>query len=217
MGYKEIVKRLEIERDLVKKDGIITSEEIKKICKEKTINLKYNAAISYLLSNNYLVRILRGIFYIKTIGEKKKGIVKINFIEGITKALKIRGVKKWYFGLETALKLNNLTHETFFVDTILNNKIKNNRPVNILGHKTKITKIKGIDFSFGIKKALTRDRKEYYYYSDPERTILDIVYISKYNKKTNREIKNKISGYKYNKEKLSKYLKHYPKTIREVF
>ena len=216
MGYKELVKRLEIERDLVKKDGIITSDEIRKFCKEKNINLNYASAIGYLLSNEYLVRILRGIFYIKTIEERKKKITKINYFDAIVKALKIKNIDKWYFGLETALKLNNLTHETFFIDTIINNKIRNTNPVKILGHKTKITKVKRIDFSFGIKKGLTKDKEEYFY-SDPERTILDLAYIGRYNGETDEEIKNKISGYKYNKEKLKKYLKNYPKSMEELF
>lgn len=216
MGYKELVKRFETERDLVKKDGIITSEEIKKICKEKPINLDYNSAIRYLLPNKYLVRILRGIFYIKTIEERKKKITKINYFDAIVKALKIKNIDKWYFALETALKLNNLTHETFLIDTIINNKIRNTNPVKILGHKTKITKIGGIDFSFGIKKSLTKDKEEYFY-SDPEKTLLDMAYIGKYNRETNEEIKNKISGYKHDKNKLKKYLKHYPKTMEELF
>ena len=216
MGYKELVKRLETERDLVKKDGIITSEEIKKICKEKPINLDYNSAIRYLLPNKNLVRILRGIFYIKTIEERKKKITKINYFDAIVKALKIKDIDKWYFALETALKLNNLTHETFLIDTIINNKIRNTNPVNILGHKTKITKVKRIDFSFGIKKGLTKDKEEYFY-SNPERTLLDIAYLGRYNGETDEEIKNKISDYKYDKNKLKKYLKHYPKTMEELF
>lgn len=216
MSYKNLVKKLEIERKLEKPEGIITSKEIKKFCKNKSINLDYGMAIGYLLNNNYLERILRGIFYIRTLEEKKKSISKINFIDAIIESMKIKGVNNWYFGLETALKMNNLTHETFFVDTIINDKIKNSKPLEVLGHKVKFTKIKGVDYSFGIKKAKTKSEKEYFY-SDPERTLLDIAYLEKYRGKSNESIRYKIVDYKTNNLTLKDHSKNYPKTVKEIF
>lgn len=215
ISYALLVKKLYLIKKIEKKDGIITSDEIKEYCKNKIINLNYNNAISYLLNNNYLERIFRGIFYIRSIEEKKNKTSNINYFETISKALKIKNVKNWYFGLESALKLNNLTHETFFIETIITNKIKNTSPVKILNKKTKITKINSIKFNFGIKKE--KINNEIYYYSDTERTLLDIVFLLKYNNHKIYEIKNKISDYKYNKNKLNRYLKYYPKSIKEVF
>ncbi|MFT4305152.1 MAG: type IV toxin-antitoxin system AbiEi family antitoxin domain-containing protein [Candidatus Woesearchaeota archaeon] len=215
ISYALLVKKLYLIKKIEKKDGIITSDEIKEYCKNKIINLNYNNAISYLLNNNYLERIFRGIFYIRSIEEKKNKTSNINYFETISKALKIKNVKNWYFGLESALKLNNLTHETFFIETIITNKIKNTNPIKILNKKTKITKINSIKFNFGIKKE--KINNEIYYYSDTERTLLDIVFLLKYNNHKIYEIKNKISDYKYNKNKLNRYLKYYPKSIKEVF
>ena len=215
ISYKKLVKKLEITKKLEKKDGIITSSEIKEYCANTNINLKYNNAISYLLNNNYLERIFRGIFYIRSLDEKKNNTSNINYIETLSKALKLKNINKWYFGLESALKLNSLTHETFVVETIINDKIKNNSPIKILARKTKLTKINSIKFTFGIKKE--KINNETYYYSDPERTLLDIAFLLKYNNKKIHEIKNKLADYEYDKNKLNNYLKYYPKTLKEIF
>jgi predicted transcriptional regulator of viral defense system len=216
MSYKILVKKLEIERKLERIDGIITSEEIKKFCKNDSINLDYNSAISYLLNNNYLERIFRGIFYIRTLEEKRDRISKIGFIDAISRAMKLKKIEHWYFGLESALKLNNLTHETFVLDTIINNKIKNNKPLKILGHNVKFRKLSGIDYSFGIKSEKTNSGMKYYY-SDPERTFLDMAYLGKYNGKTKREIRYELADYNTNSLVLKEHSEKYPNTVKEVF
>jgi predicted transcriptional regulator of viral defense system len=213
MSYKALIKKLEMERKLERTDGLIVSEDLRKICKISAINLDYNAAVSYLLNNGYVERILRGIFYIRTIEEKRDNISKVNFLEVMAKVMKLKNIDSWYFGLESALKLNNLTHETFFVDTIINNKIKNNVPLLVLGHKVKFTKILGIDFSFGILSE--KIGSEIFYYSNPERTILDTAYIGKYNGKSNSDIIKEIN--EYEDLDVKKYFSKYPKTIKEVF
>jgi predicted transcriptional regulator of viral defense system len=213
MSYRTLIKKLEIERKLKRTDGFITSEDLKKICKSSVINLDYNASIGYLLNNGYVERILRGIFYIRTLEEKRDNISKVSFFEAMAKVMRLKKVDKWYFGLESALKLNSLTHETFFVDTIITNKIKNNAPLLVLGHKVKFTKILGIDFSFGIKNK--KVGSEVFYYSDPGRTILDIAYIGKYNGKSRTDILREIGDYKT--LNIKKYFSKYPKTIKEVF
>jgi predicted transcriptional regulator of viral defense system len=216
MSYKNLVKKLEIEKKLVKTDGIITSDEIKNICNNNLINLEYNYAISYLLNNGYIERIVRGIFYIRSLEEKRDKVSRINFLDVIVKVMEIKKINNWYFGLESALKLNNLTHETYFLDTIINNKIKNNKPLEILGRKVKFTKILGVNYSFGIISGKTNIGNKYYY-SNPERTILDIAYLGKYNGKTKKEIKYDIKEYTVNPLVLKEHSNKYPNTIKEVF
>jgi predicted transcriptional regulator of viral defense system len=164
--------------------------------------------INYLLDNSYITRILRGIFYINSMEERKKKTSNISFYSAISEALKIKGVKNWYFGLESAIKLNNLTHEYFVIDFIISDKIKRPRPIMILGHKVKFVKIKKELTTFGIKK-------ENIPYSDIEKTILDMVYLGIYKGSSESSIKNDIIDYidKCNKAKLINYAEHYPKTI----
>jgi len=201
MSYKLIIEKL-----WRNEKKFITREELKGY--SRMLKLPYESVIGYLLSNKYIIRILRGIFYVKSIEEKKKNIVNISFYNAITEALKIKKVNKWYFGLESAIKLNNLTHEYFSIDYIISDKLKRPRSIEILGHKIKFISIKKELLNFGIKK----DKIPY---SDTEKTILDIVYFSIYNNLSEPEIKNKIGDYmpKCNRKKLKEYSKYYPKTV----
>lgn len=205
MKYKLMLEKLSMLASTENK-RIIVREELKKYC--KTLNIPYYSMINYLLGNGYLTRIIRGIFYINSMEERKKKLPDISFYNAISEALKIKGVKNWYFGLETAIKLNNLTHEYFAIDFIISDKIKRPKPIEILGHKAHFIKIKKKLFEFGIKK-------ENIPFSDAEKTLLDIIYLGIYNGLSENEIRSKISGYldKVDKNKIMKYARHYPKTV----
>ena len=66
-------------------------------------------------------------------------------------------------------------------------------------------------FSFGIIKSGIN-------YSDPEKTILDIAYLERYNGSDESKIKKNISEYlpKVSKNKIKNYLKFYPSTIKRI-
>jgi len=203
MSLKLIVKKLEI-----RKEKFITREELKSYC--KMLKLDYYTVVGYLMTNNYVVRILRGIFYVKSIEERKLKKIDMDHLAVIGEALEIKGIKNWYFGLNTAVKLNNLTHEYFVVDYVINDKIARSELIEIIGYEIKFIKVNKKIFGFGIIKNRLQ-------YSDVEKTVLDIAYLGKYNNLTNNEIKNKlidIMGY-CSKEKIRKYSKHYPKTVKK--
>ncbi len=205
MKYKLLSEKLLLLRDIEGRK-LITRDELREYC--KAIKIPYYSMINYLLGNRYLTRILRGIFYINDLGERKKKLSSMPFYNALSEALKIKGVKNWYFGLETAIKLNNLTHEYFAVDYVINDKIKRPKPISILGHRVHFLKIKKELTEFGIKRNNVN-------YSDTEKTLLDIIYLGIYNGLSDNDIKNKIVDYldKCDKKKIMKYSKHYPKTI----
>lgn len=182
----------------------ITRDELRVYCKQ--LNKDYYNTIIYLTRNKYLIRILRGIFYVPSLEERKYNKTDTPLHEIIKESLKIKGIKNWYFGLESAIKLNNITHETTVIEYIINDKIFRPRPILILGKKMKFIKLKKELLTFGITKENT---------SDLEKTILDTIYLSKYNKEKNREILNKIVDLleKCNISKIKKYSKYYPKTV----
>lgn len=202
MTLSLIVKKLELAGT-----KFITRGNIREYCKE--LNLDYYTVIGYLTSNKYLVRILRGIFYVRSIEERKLKKTEISYIEAIKEALKIKGVKNWYFGLESAIKLNNLTHEYFAVETIITDTIFRPKPIDILGTKVRFIKINKALFNFGLKG-------NGFKHSDIEKTLLDMVYLGRYNNYSEEEIKNKISYLTNNckKRRLMEYAEHYPKTVR---
>jgi len=183
-------------------EKFVLASDIKKDCKK--VSLEYYTAIRYLISNNYLERIFKGIFYIYSLEERKLGKLEMNFHKILNEAMKLKKVKNWYLGLETALKLNNMTHEYFSIDSIINDKIFRAKPITIMGRKVKFYKTTKKLFEKGLIK------KEYPY-SDPEKTCIDLFYF-KHDDLNN--FKEKIKN--LNKRKLIEYSKKYNKRTIEV-
>jgi len=197
MTLKLIVEKLA--RDNKK---FIISDEIKDYCRK--LSLDYLPTIKYLLRNKYLARIFRGIFYVYSIEERKLGKSEMNSFEILKEALKIKGVKNWYFGLETGLKFNNLTHEYFTIDYVISDKIFRAKPIIIMGRKVKFYKLKQKLVFFGIIKKNVN-------YSDSEKTLLDLLYLKHYTKEEFEEIAEELS-----KTKLLKYAKSYNRMVINI-
>jgi len=197
MTYKLLIKKLYLDEK-----KFIERNLIREYCKK--LNLGYYPAIGYLTNHKYLIRILRGIFYMPSIEERKLDKLDINYLDAVNEALKIKNIKNYYFGLETAIKLNKLTHEYFVIDYVVSDKIFRAKPVKILGHKILFVKLKKRLFDFGI----TKDKIPR---SDIEKTILDIVYLAKYDGLNDNEIKSKIADLlKFSsKRKLLNYSRKY--------
>ena len=187
----------------------VKAEEIKKNC--EYLNLNYNNVLRYLISKKYILRIFKGIFYIRPLEELKFGKKKYSHLELVSKGLTQKGIKNWYFSFYTALKLNNATHEYFSIDYITSENLYRNKPINIDNHNFKFTKLKPDLLTFGIIENGFR-------YSDLEKTILDFIYIWIYNKKNKNRILADISEYKdaVAENKIRNYSKHYPKSVREI-
>ncbi len=180
----------------------ILADEIKDYCRK--LSLSYLPTVKYLIRNKYIARVFRGIFYIYSIEERKLGKSEMNSFEILKEAMKIKRVKNWYFGLETGLKFNNLTHEYFTIDYIINDKLFRAKPIIIMGRKVKFYKLSPKMFSFGvIKKNIT--------YSDSEKTLLDLLYLKHYSKEEFEEIAEELS-----KTKLLKYAKNYNKRVINI-
>jgi predicted transcriptional regulator of viral defense system len=189
----------------------VTSEELRADC--KSLKLDYDIAIRHLVPRGYLVRILKGIFYVKSPEELELARTKYNHLELVAKGLELKKVKNWYFGLHTALKLNNMTHEAFAVEDVINDKLFRANPFTIAGYKFKFSRLSPSLLDFGITKAENGVR-----YSDPEKTILDFIYIWRYNGIPEEKIADDASSWAKNaaKGKMKEYAKKYPKTVAEI-
>jgi len=199
-----LVKKLKIDEK-----EFITSEELKRYCKSMSLN--YEITIRHLVSRGYLIRIFKGIFYVKSLDEAKLGKSKYNHLELVAKGLELKGVKNWYFGLYTALKFNNITHESFAVDYVVNDTLFRSKPINIAGYKFKFIKLTPKLLEFGITENNLK-------YSDPEKTILDFIYIWRYNGVPKEKIALDVSEWAkdLSSEKTKKYAANYPKTVQEI-
>jgi predicted transcriptional regulator of viral defense system len=204
-----IKSNLLLKKLAIDKKEFITSEELKRYC--KNMSLTYEITIRHLLSRGYLIRIFKGIFYIKTPEEVKYNKSRYSHLDLVAKGLELKGVTKWYFGLYTALKFNNLTHESFAIDYVVNDKLLRSKPINIAGYKFRFIKLTPKLLEFGV---IGNNLK----YSDPEKTILDFIYTWRYNGVPKEKIVLDVSEWAkdISREKTKKYSANYPKTVQEI-
>lgn len=204
-------KSILVEKLWMEDKEFVTNKELKQYC--KVLKLDYSSVIHYLLKWKYLIRIFRGIFYVKSLEEFKLGKSKYNHLQFVAKGLELKGVKNWYFGLHTALKLNNMTHEHFVIEEVISDSLFRSKPTSIAGYKFKFVKISSSLLDFGIKQENTMLR-----YSDPEKTILDFIYLYKQDGIPADKIVIDISSWSNNIStvKFKKYSKRYPKTVWEI-
>ena len=200
-----------VDKMRLEKKEFVTSEELEEYC--KAFKIDHKSAIHYLTKMKYLVRIFRGIFYVRTLEEFKLGATsKYNYLELVAKGLELKGVKNWYFGLHTALKLNNMTHEYFTIDEAISDTIFRAKPISIAGNRFRFVKLSPALLNFGIKK------EKMYRYSDPEKTILDFIYLSAYGGMSAERIVMKVVDWTGNisKSRIRKYSASYPKTVAKI-
>jgi len=189
---------------------IVTSRELSELARE--LGKDAVRSVRYLQEHAYITRILRGIFYVMTPEEREQGSILLSVYETVGEALNVKGVKNWYFGLETALKLNEVTHEFFAVDTVITDSFRTTKVIGIMGSKFQFLKWREGHFAFGIV------RRGGVACSDREKTLLDIAY-RRYQESVNaafvaaplREFMDQLD-----REKLRDYLERYPPGFRLV-
>jgi len=191
------------------KKEFVTSDELKGYC--KSMGLSYAKTIKYFVYRGYLTRIFKGIFYVKPLDEVKLGKSRYNHLELVAKGLELKGIKNWYFGLYTALKLNDMTHEHFAVEYVVNDRLFRPKPMGIAGYKFRFIKLTPKLLSFGIIGNPLR-------HSDTEKTILDFIYTWRYNGVPKEKIILDVSEWAkdLSGEKTRKYAINYPKTVQEI-
>ncbi|MFX1499818.1 MAG: hypothetical protein ACFFDH_02505, partial [Promethearchaeota archaeon] len=172
----------------------------------------YRMISDYLVTRGYLLNILDNIYYVKTEEELNDNRRKYSILELVAKGLKIKNIKNWYFGLYTALELNNIDYEheneLFY---LINDQILKGKPIEILGKRFRFLTFKNALFDFGIIKNKIK-------YSDHEKTILDLIYLWQYNHMNDNriliEVSKLIKG--VSEEKIVNYSKYYPESNRKV-
>ncbi len=205
-----LLRRLRLERR-----EFITSKELKGYCVE--FGVSYKTVVRYFISRGYLVRIFRGVFYLRSLEEVELGRRRYNHLQLVSNGLRLKDVDKWYYGLNSALKLNNMTHEHFTTEEVLNDKIFRQNPITVDGYKFRFRKIKSSLFNFGVIKDESGLR-----YSDLEKTVLDFIYIWRYNGVPEERIILDVSEWVENisLDRIREYAIHYPnaaeKTLEKV-
>jgi hypothetical protein len=192
------------------KKEFITSETLKKYC--RVLYYNHRLVSNYLISRGFLVNILDDIYYVKTIDEINKNMLKYSILEIVGKALKHKGVKNWYYGLYTALELinNDYENQEEYI-YLINDRFLKRKPMKILGKKFRFLRFKNAFFNFGIINGKVK-------YSNLEKTILDLIYLMDYNHiNENRmliELSKLLDG--IIKEKILKYSQFYPQSNKSI-
>ncbi|MDG6220352.1 MAG: hypothetical protein QCI38_02755 [Candidatus Thermoplasmatota archaeon] len=180
-----------------------SSEEVRSLARE--IGKNEWRSVKYLQEHGYLVRILRGIFYVRSPDEIERGMYDASIFEMVSMALDMKRVKRWYYGMETALKLNYMTHEYYNIEYVITDSYRTTKDIRILDTYFRFISRDPRFFGYGILE------EKNYQYSDPEKTVLDLIH-TRYMK--TKEIAHYLSPLLEHKEKLDmhkfqKYLKNY--------
>jgi len=188
--------------------NVATKGEVKEKCKR--FGADVDTTVNFMISYGYFVRIIRGLYYVKTVEEfeLKKALDVYRILSlGLNKL----GVK-WYFGLYTSLRLNGLTHEFFGTIFVLNDKIYRPKEIKVGGEKVKFVKLSNKLVGFGI---MNESGKRF---SDVEKTLLDFVYISRYRSVPEGRTTSMVEEYwkRVKADKIMEYLKFYPKSVEKV-
>ena len=187
-----------------------TSSEIKALAMKLDKDPK--RSLSYLQEHEYIIRILRGIFYVKDPEERERDFLRHSIYDMIAEALKIKGVKNWYFGLETALKMNNKTHEYFAVDYLITDSFRTTKVITIIDSKFQFLKWGEFHFTFGIRK------KNTIRYSDREKTVLDMIYRRHIITQKSRYTLSPYYDYieLLDRDRIMEYIINYPNEFRKI-
>lgn len=188
--------------------GVITREEVRRVCRRFGAN--YVNTVNFMISYGYFIRILRGLYYVKTIEEFKLK-KSVDPYKVISLGLNRLGLN-WYFGLYTALRLNGLTHEFFRTIFVVNDAVYRPKEIEIAGEKVKFLKLKNRLLSLGVV-----DRNGIRF-SDVEKTLLDFIYVFRYRSFPEEKIISTICEYGRNldRRKLRLYLRLYPKSVERI-
>lgn len=205
MSMSLVLKRLHIEGK-----KFVTSEELKAYSRSAKVN--YEILIRYFETKGYLIRIFRGIFYVKSADEIELSRINPSHLELVARGLEMKRVKNWYLGLHTALKLNNMTHESFAIEEVISDSLFRAKPIKIANYKFKFVKLSNKLFGFGI------ENRNGLKFSDPEKTVLDFVYLWRQNGLPDEKIISDISdwGKGLSNKKLNLYAENYPSSVRII-
>lgn len=161
--------------------------------------------VKYLSSRSkYLIRIFRGIYYVKDVEEVFYGTVK-DIHRVVAAGLERKGLN-WYYGLFTAMELGGYTHVHRPVIYVINDRV--HRKIWVAGVPVRFVKVKpSLMFGFSGDPRI----------SDPEKTVLDFLYLERYGTipaPSVRAALDEIRSYvKLNRKRMREYAERYPNFV----
>jgi len=200
---------MKIEKRIIR--NILDSLDEKVISKKQLTNtlrdvLQDDSSESLIINlrrNKEILYVFRGYYYVKDPREQQGSFTQYSPEEMVYAILNKVNIR-WYLGLESALERNKLIWQGVVNPVILNSEFAGDK--EILGIKFRFHKMKRNMFDFGYVKRTTKNRITFYY-SDPEKTYLDYIYLHK-------KIPSELSKVKHNK-KTKSYLSYYSRGFKK--
>lgn len=199
-----------LEKLWIDKKTFVSAEELGAYCAK--LGWDHASLIHYMIKMRYILRVFKGMFYVRSSSELRKRACRYNHLELAARGLGMKGVDRWYFGLHTALKINNMTHEFFTLDDVISDSFRRSKVIRINGNRFKFTRVSPRLFGFGIvQKGVMR-------YSDPEKTILDFIYLARQDGVHPVKAAMDVADWSesVSATKMLKYAKRYPATIQKI-
>jgi hypothetical protein len=189
--------------------GVLTSEALSAMARR--IGATPEHALRHLRREGYLLPLFRGYYYLRSPDEMRLRRERHDPLALFALAARAKGIGPWYFGLQTALRLNGLTHEDRREETVVSRHFYRIGGVPIGSRRFVIHKWGPELFGFGL------ERLGSYRVSDPEKTVLDLAYLDYWASRKGhpeaREWREHLSS--VNGGKVRRYLTHYPGPLRK--
>ncbi len=200
----------EVTRDLIARHGgeVLTKGEIISLVRTlrpaREVKNPENY-VKYLSSGaKYLIRIFRGLYYVKDVEEVFYRTVK-DIHRVVAAGLERKGLN-WYYGLFTAMELGGYTHVHRPVIYVINDRV--HRRIRVAGVPVRFVKVRpSLIFGFAGEPRI----------SDPEKTVLDFLYLERYGTIPAQSVRaalDEITSYvKLDRVKLREYARRYPNFV----
>ncbi len=193
----------------LKKQQFVTREQLQALAQRAGKN--YRVVSKYLSDHGYIKRVFNGLYYVRSLDERARDVNDISTFELVGRGLECKGITNWFFGLETALKMNQMTHEYYTLNYVITDSYRTTKIVRIIDSDFQFIQWSKALFSFGIV------RQKKLKYSDPERTLIDLVYHGLNNDRPD----GSFSTYdeyvsQLDRSKIEDYLTNYPMNIKKV-
>ena len=127
-------------------------------------------AVDHLVRSGYLVPLLKGVYHVSHPEELRLGVPRHSHLELFALAAEATDLGPWYFGLETALRLDGLSAEFRTEEAVINGRRLRERGVRLGGYRFVLHRWSPDLLSFGVR------REGRLRISDPARTVLDLAY-----------------------------------------
>ena len=189
---------------------LLTSEELREMARR--IEARPEHALRHLRREGYLLPLFRGFYYVRTPEEVRLHTERHDPLELFALAARAKGIREWYFGLTTALRLNGLTHEDRREETVVSTSFYRIHGVAIGSRRFVIHKWDPELFGFGL------ERRGTYRVSDPEKTVLDLAYLDFWRAKKGHAPTRAWAEHlpSMDAHKVRRYLSHYPDEVRRT-